>query len=55
MGEHDERENGGQPSTARNDDEKQAEQRGKRHRKSNWIVDAISMILDGISNALPLG
>jgi hypothetical protein len=55
MGEPDEQENDGQPSTARNDDEEQAEQPGKRDRKSGWIFGTISLILDGISNAIPPG
>jgi hypothetical protein len=54
MGEHDEPENDGQlPFPARKDDQEHVERSEKHGRKSGWVLDAISLILDGISNAFP--
>jgi hypothetical protein len=54
MDEHDEPENDGQlPFPARKDDQEHVERSEKQGRKSGWVLDAISLILDGISNALP--
>jgi hypothetical protein len=53
MGEHDEPGNDGQLPTARKDDQEYVERSEKHDRKSGWIFDAISLILDLISSAIP--